>query len=98
MNDALNPDLYLSSPCPSCPIPWPQTPEEAHAIAVLYIVTWSGGLAFLVWKDRDSVRISFVLVRHLFQWGIRSMRITLLAGAQRENRAHRQFSKHRERE
>jgi hypothetical protein len=82
MNNALNPDFYLSSPCPSCPIPWPQTPEEAHAITVMYLVTWTTGLIFLLWKDRDSFRVTLVVFRHLFRRSIRTIRQALPNAAQ----------------
>ncbi len=92
------PDDWFA-PCPPCgPVPWPQTAEDAHTVALIYVVTWALGLGFLLWKERDAFRVSLILVRYLFLCCIRSIRTALRRGVEGQDMPETRFCKPRERE
>ncbi len=98
MSDRDVPD-DLFNPCPPCgPVPWPKTAEEAHTIAVIYVVTWTLGLGCMIWKERDGFWTGLILARYLFLRCIRSMRIALRHRAEGQDVREPQLCKPRERE
>ena len=97
MSDRDTPD-DLFNPCPPCgPVPWPQTAEEAHTITVIYVVTWTLGLGFMIWKERDAFWASLILVGYLFLRCIRSIRIALRHSLEGQEMPETRLYKQRER-
>ena len=60
-------DFYDPGLPPWLPAPPPPTAEQAHMILVMWLVTWGIWLAFLLWKDRDGIKLAMLLMKYLMR-------------------------------